>query len=101
MVDADNALRDPGAKKTERGELQREWIVSSAESGRKAEEALVKAAGVLADHAPGQRPDDELARAWAAVGQGWAALSHAEAARSVAAAAFAVDQMGVNIFPSS
>ena len=101
MVDAVNALQDPGTTQTERGELQREWIVSSAESGRKAEEALIKAADILADHAPRQRPDDELARAWAAVGQGWAALSHAEAARSMAAAAFAVDQMGVNTFPSS
>jgi hypothetical protein len=63
MVDAVNALRDPGTTQTERGELQREWIVSSAESGRKAEEALVKAADVLADHAPGQRPDDELVTA--------------------------------------
>jgi hypothetical protein len=101
MVDAVNALRDPGTTQTERGELQREWIVSSAESGRKAEEALIKAVGVLADHAPGRRPDDELARASAAVGEGWAVLSHAEAARSMAAAAFAVDQMGVNTFPSS
>ena len=47
-----------------------------------------------------RRPDDELARAWAAVGQGWANLSHAEAARDMAVAAFAVDQSGVNIYPA-
>ena len=84
MIDVVNALEDPVTKLTERGELQRNWIVFSAECGRRAEEALTKAAEVLADHAPGQRPDDELARAWAAVGQGWASLAHAEAARSMA-----------------
>ena len=49
---------------------------------------------------PGRRPDVELARAWAEIGQGWATLSHAEAARSIAAAAFAVDQRGAGTFPA-
>ena len=101
MADVVNALQDPVTKLTERGELQRDWIVFSAECGRRAEEALTKAAEVLADHAPGQRPDDELARAWAAMGQGWASLAHAEAARSMAVAAFAVDQMGMNTYPGT
>jgi len=49
---------------------------------------------------PGRRPDAELARAWAEIGQGRATLSHAAAARSIAAAAFAVDQAGVNTVPA-
>ena len=101
MVDIVGALQDSGNRPAERGELPRDWIVSSAECSHRAEEALTKAAEVLADHAPGQRPDDELARAWAAVGQGWASLSHADAARSMAVAAFAVDQVGVNTYPAT
>lgn len=100
MVDAGNAFRDAVTRGAERGEIQRDWLISSAESARRAEEALTQAAGVLADHAPGQRPDDELARAWAAVGQGWATLSQAEAVRSIAAAAFGVDQTGVSTYPA-
>jgi len=40
-------------------------------------------------------------RAWAMVGQGWASLSHTDAARSMALAAFAVDQVGVNTYPTT
>jgi hypothetical protein len=82
------------------GEIQRGWIAASAESERRATEAFAKAAELLADNIPGRRPDTELARAWAEIGQGWATLSHAEAARTIAAAAFAVDQRGVNTFPT-
>jgi hypothetical protein len=101
MVDIVNALQDSSTRHAERGELQRDWVVSSAECSHRAEEALAKAAEVLADHAPRERPDDELARAWAAVGQGWASLSHAEAVRSMAAAAFAADQVGVTTYPTT
>jgi hypothetical protein len=101
MVDIVNALQNSPARPAERGELQRDWVVSSAECSHRAKEALARAAEVLADHALGQHPDDELARAWAAVGQGWASLSHAEAARSMAVAAFAVDQVGVNTYPTT
>lgn len=101
MVDPADALQDPVTRGAERGQIQRDWIAASAESGRKAREALAKAAEVLADNIPGRRPDAELAQTWAEVAQGWASLSHAEAVRSIAAAAFAVDQGGVNIFPSS
>ncbi len=80
-------------------ELQRDWVVSSAECSHLAKEAWARTAEVLTDHAPRERPDDELARAWAAVGQRWASLSHAEAVRSMAVAAFAVNQVGVNAFP--
>lgn len=100
MTDIVNALQDSGSRSTERGELQRDWIVSSAECSHRAEEALAKAAEVLADHVPGQRPDHELAQSWAAVGHGWATLSHAEATRSMAVAAFTVDQIGVNTYPT-
>jgi hypothetical protein len=55
IVDTVNALQDPGTRQRERRELQRNWIVSSAESGRKADEPLIKAVEVLADHAPDQR----------------------------------------------
>ena len=101
MVDIANALQDSSTKHAERGELQRDWVVSSAEYSHRAKEALAKAAEVLADHAPGQHPDDELARAWAAVGQGWASLSHADAVRSMAVATFAVNQVGVNTHPTT
>jgi hypothetical protein len=100
MVDPADALRDPVAGRAERGQIQRDWIAASAESGRQATEALGKAAEVLAGGIPGRRPDAELARAWAEIGQGWATLSHAEAARSIAAAAFAVDQGGGSTFPA-
>ena len=91
------------APRRKRGELQREWIVSSAESGRKAEEALIKAADILADHAPRQRPDGRrLGAGLGGSGPGMGSSVFApEAARSMAAAAFAVNQMGVNTFPSS
>lgn len=101
MIEVVNALQDPVTSHAERGELQRDWIVSSAECGHRAKEAVTKAAEVLAEHIPGRRPDEELARVWTAVGQGWAALSHAEAARGVAATAFAVDQSGVKTYPST
>jgi hypothetical protein len=100
MVDPADALQDPVASRAERGQIQRDWIAASADSGRRATEALAKAAEMLADNIPGRRPDAELARAWAEIGQGWATVSHAEAARSIAAAAFAVDQAGVNTFPA-
>ena len=93
--------KTPLPRRAERGQIQRDWIAASAESGRQAREALAKAAEVLAENIPGRRPDAELAQAWAEVAQGWASLSHAEAVRSIAAAAFAVDQGGVNTFPSS
>ena len=100
MVDPAGALRDPVTSRAERGQIQRDWIAASAESGRQATEALGKAAEMPAGGVPGRRPDAELARAWAEIGQGWATLSHAEAARSIAAAAFAVDQGRVNTFPA-
>jgi hypothetical protein len=101
MVDPADALQDPVTRHVERGQLQRDWITASAESGREAREALAKAAAALTDTIPGRRPDAELAQAWAEVAQGWASVSHAEAIRSIAAAAFALDQVGVNTFPSS
>jgi hypothetical protein len=97
MVDPADALQDL----VERGQLQRDWIVASAECSRQAREALLKAGEVLAEDIPGRRPDTDLALAWAEVGQAWATLSHAESARSIAAAAFAADQAGVNTFPST
>ena len=101
MTDPADALQDPVTRRAERGQLQRDWIAASAESGRQAREALAKAAEVLAENIPGRRPDADVAQAWAEIAQGWASLSHAEAVRSIAAAAFAVDQAGVNTFPSS
>ena len=101
MIDAADALQDPVARRTERGQLQRDWITASAESGGEAREALAKAAAALTNMVPGRRPDAEVAQAWAEVAQGWASLSHAEAVRSIAAAAFAVDQGGINTFPAS
>lgn len=68
MVDVVNALQNPVTRYTERGEVQRDWIVPSAECARRAKEALTKAAEVLAEDVPGRRPDDELARALAASG---------------------------------
>jgi hypothetical protein len=101
MVDPANALENLITRHAERGQIQRDWIVASAECDRQAREALAKAVEALTENIPGRRPDAELARAWAEVGQGWAALSCAEAARSIAAAAFAVDQEGLNTFPST
>jgi hypothetical protein len=100
MVDPADALKNSDTRRTERGQLERDWILASAECGRQARDALAKAAEALNEQVPGRPADSELARAWAEVGQGWAALSHAEAARSIAAAAFAVDQGGVNTFPT-
>ncbi len=94
MVNPAEALQDRTTKHAEREQLQRDWIVASAEYGSQAREALGKAAEGLAEDVPGRRPDTELACAWAEVGQGWATLSRAEAARSIAAAAFAVDHTG-------
>ena len=96
-----DALENPVNRRDERGQIQRDWIAASAECDRQARDALAKATEVLTEHIPGRRPDAELAQAWADVGQGWATLSYAEAARSIAAAAFAVDQEGVNTFPST
>jgi hypothetical protein len=101
MVDPADALRNPVTASAERGQIQRDWIAASTDCGRQAREALAKAAEVLAATIPGRQPDTELARAWPDIGQGWASLAHAEAARSIAAAAFAVDQSGVNTFPST
>lgn len=101
MTDPADALQDPVTRRAERGQVQRDWIAASAESGRQAREALAKTANVLAENIPGHRPDTELARALAKVAQGWASLSHAEAVPSIAAAAFAVDQGGVITFPGS
>jgi hypothetical protein len=100
MADPVTALRNAflNTKSDERGHLQRDWIADSAESDRKAREALAKAADVLTDIIPGRQPNIELAQAWAEIAQGWASLSHAEAARSTAAAAFGVDQIGVSTF---
>ena len=98
MVDPAEVLQDSAARRTERGQLQRDWIIFSAECGRRASQALAKAAEILAEDVPGRPPDAGVAQAWAAVGQGWAALSDAEAARSVAAAAFAADQVGVSVY---
>jgi hypothetical protein len=101
MVDSGSSLRDLIIRGEARAEVQKDWMVSSAEYGRRAEEALTKAAEVLAEDTRSGRPDQELARTWAAVGQGWATLSHAEATRSVAAAAFAIEQVGVNTYPAA
>jgi hypothetical protein len=101
MVDPADALQDPVTRHAERGQIQRDWIAASAQSGRQAREALAKATEVLTEVIPGRRPDTELARAWAEIAQGWGTVSHAEAARSIAAAAFAVDQVGVNTSPST
>jgi hypothetical protein len=101
MVDPADALENPDTKRTERGQIQRDWILASVECDRQARGALAKAAEVLNERLPGRPVDAELARAWAQVGQGWATLSQAEAARSIAAAAFAVDQGGVNTFPTT
>src|SRR5258706_10956239 len=98
MVDPAEVLQDSTARRAERGQLQRDWIIFSAECARQAKHALAKAAEVLAEDVPGRRPDAEVAQAWAAVGQGWATLAHAEAARSVAAAAFTVDQAGISVY---
>ncbi len=98
MVDPAEVLQDSAARRTERGQLQRDWIIFSAECGRRASQALAKAGEVLAADVPGRHPDADVAQAWAAVGQGWAALSHAEAARSVAAAAFTADQVGISVY---
>lgn len=100
MVDPSYALENPVTRGDERGQIQRDWIVASAESDRQARDALAKAAQVLTEHIPGRHPDTDLAQAWAQVGQGWATLSYAEAARSITVAAFAVDQGGVNTFPT-
>jgi hypothetical protein len=100
MVDPADALQDLTTRQAERGQLQRDWIMSSAEYGRQAKEALTKAAEILADDIPGRPPDADLAHAWAELGQGWATLSHAEATRSVAAAVFSIDQKGVNTYPN-
>jgi len=101
MVDPADALQNPITGSAERGQIQRDWIAASAESGRRAKEALAKTAAVLDENVPGRRPDTELAQAWAEVAQGWANLSQAEATRSIAAAAFAVDQGGINTFPNN
>ena len=100
MVDPADALQDTVTGRAERAQIERDWILSSAETGRQAREALTKAAEVLAETIPGRRPDADLAQAWAEIGQGWAALSHAEAVRSIAAAAFTVEQTGVNTYPN-
>jgi hypothetical protein len=101
MVDPAYALESAANRGDERGQIQRDWIGASTECDRLARDALAKAAQVLTEHIPGRPAETELAQAWAQVGQGWATLSHAEAARSIAAAAFAVDQGGVNTFPST
>jgi hypothetical protein len=101
MVDPAYALENAATRGDERGQIQRDWIAASAECDRQARDALARATQVLTEHIPGRPPETELAQAWAHVGQGWAALSHAEAARSIAVAAFAVDQGGVNTFPST
>lgn len=75
MVDPADVLEGSTARQTERGQLQRDWIISSDECGHRAREALAKAVEVLAEDVPGRRPDAEVAQAWAAVGQGWATLS--------------------------
>jgi hypothetical protein len=101
MVDPADALENPSTRRAERAQIQRDWILASTECDRQARDALAKAAEVLNEHFPGRTADTELARAWADIGQGWATLSQAEAARSIATAAFAVDQGGVNTFPTT
>ena len=49
MTDPADALQDPVTRHAERGQLQRDWITASAESGRQAREALAKAAEVLTE----------------------------------------------------
>jgi hypothetical protein len=77
MVHPADALQNPVTKSAERGQIQRDWIAASAESGRQAREGLAKAAEALTEDIPGRRPDTELARAWAELAQSWASLSHA------------------------
>jgi hypothetical protein len=62
MVDPADALQDPITGRAERAQIERDWIISSAECGRRAREALTKAAEVLAEAIPGRRPDAELLR---------------------------------------
>ena len=102
MTDPSDALQDAITRSDGRGQIQRDCIVASAESGRQAREALARAADVLTDtRSPiGHRPDTEVARVWAEIAQGWASLSHAEATRSIAASTFGMDQQGVNTFPT-
>lgn len=102
MTDPSGELRDAITRSDGRGQIQRDCIAASAESGRQAREVLAKAANVLADTASpiGHRPDTELARAWAEIAQGWASLSHAEATRSIATSTFGIDQQGVSTFPT-
>jgi hypothetical protein len=76
MVDPADALRDPVTSRAERGQIQRDWIAASAESGRQATEALGKAAEMLAGGIPGRRPDAEVARAWAEIGARLTRASH-------------------------
>lgn len=101
MVDPADALHDPVNRPAEHGQVQRDWIVDSVESGRRAKEALDKAAEVLAATIIGRPPDTGLMRAWAEIAQAWASLSQAEATRSIAAATRAADQSGVNAFPAT
>jgi hypothetical protein len=61
MVDPADALQDPVTSRAQCGQIQRDWIAASAESGRQATEALGNAAEMLAGGIPGRRPDAELA----------------------------------------
>jgi hypothetical protein len=67
MVDIVNALQDSTTRHAERGELQRDWIVSSAECSHRAGEALAKAAEVLAD----QPLADVQTTSWRGPGPRW------------------------------
>ena len=55
LTDPADALQDPVTRRAERGQIQRDWIAASADSGRQAREALAKAAEMLAGNIPGRR----------------------------------------------
>jgi hypothetical protein len=56
VADAPDAWQDSSSRRTELEELQRDWLVASAEYSRRAREALTKAADVLADAVTGRTP---------------------------------------------
>lgn len=52
MVDPADALENLVTRHAERGQIQRDWIVASAECDRQAREALAKAAEALTENIP-------------------------------------------------
>src|SRR5262249_32940789 len=77
-----------------RPRLQQEWLAASVRCARNAKAALGKATAVVTEDTPGRPPDDGLATAWAAIGQGWAVLAAAAATRSAVTAVMPAEQTG-------